>query len=462
MAIFAPLSIGRLALLANERAIGVTGQNISNVNTPGYSRQSPVLSAGRPDDAGFGTGVAVTDVTRSVDGFLDARLLASSSSLAGATTGRELLDRLQQLFPVGDQGVGNALSQFFAAANGVANNPQDVASRDQLLSAGTTLASQLRDAAGGIQTLQRETDQRLGQAADDANATLQSLAHLNQEIIAASRAGRETNDLRDQRQVALNDLAKHFSIQVVEVDSGGVNVFAASGQGLLIGTDAATLTTEVDPAHVGLDGNPLSKIGIAARDGSVISLSGSIGGDVGTLLGLRDGTFPNDATSLDTLATTLRDAVNGVQTDPAGRDLDGNVGTALFSGTGAADFQVAITDSRKIAAAQGANLADNTNALALAAVSQQTFPALGGATVGDYLGTLTARAGEQARSADQSATVQENVSAALTAQRDAISGVSLDEEFTNLIKYQRGFQAAAQLINVSNSMLNDLLGITVG
>jgi len=459
MAIFAPLSIGRQALLANERAIGVTGHNISNVNTPGYSRQTPVLHATRPDDRGFGTGVEVASVVRSVDGFLEARQLASSSSLGGATTGRQLLDRLQSLFPVGEEGVGNALAEFFAAANGVANSPQDLATRNQLLESGTALAGQLRNAAGGLQTLQRETDQRIGQAAFDANATLQNLAQLNREIIAAERGGRESNDLRDQRQVALGELAKQLSIQVVEVESGGVNVFSSSGQGLLIGTDAATLTTELDPSLGGLDGNPLSRIGIAARDGSVIDLSGDVGGSIGTLLELRDQTVADDAASVDLLATSLRDAVNAVQTSATGRDLDGNVGSAFFSGTGAADFRVALTDPRGIAAAQGTNPADNANALALVAVQRQTFPALGGATLGDYFGTLQARVGQDARRAEQSASIEEDVSAALAAQRDAISGVSLDEEFTNLIRFQRGFQAAAQLINVSNVMLDDLLGL---
>jgi flagellar hook-associated protein 1 FlgK len=459
MAIFAPLSIGRQALLANERAIAVTGHNISNVTTPGYSRQTPLLHATRPDDRGFGTGVEVASVVRSVDGFLEARQLASASSLGGATTGRQLLDRLQSLFPVGDEGVGNALAEFFAAANGVANNPQDLATRNQLLESGTTLAGQLRNAAGGLQTLQREADQRLGQAAFDANATLENLAQLNREIIAAERGGRETNDLRDQRQVALGELAKQLSIHVVEVEDGGVNVFASSGQGLVIGTEAATLTTELDPSFLGLDGNPLSRIGITARDGSVIDLSGDIGGSIGTLLGLRDQTIADDAASLDLLATSLRDAVNTVQTSATGRDLDGNVGSAFFSGTGAADFRVAITDPRGIAAAQGTNLADNANALALVAVQQQAFPALGGATLGDYFGTLQARVGQDARRAEQSASIEEDVSAALAAQRDAISGVSLDEEFTNLIRFQRGFQAAAQLINVSNVLLDDLLGL---
>ncbi len=458
MALFAPLAIGRQALLAAERAIGVTGHNISNVNTPGYSRQTPLLQASRPDDRGFGTGVQLRSVQRSVDGFLDARQLTSSSSLGGATTGRQLLDRLQALFPVGDLGIGNALAEFFASANSLADSPQDLAVRNELLESGQALAGQIRSSADGIATLQRETDDRLGQAAFEANGVLQNLANLNREIIAAERGGRETNDLRDQRQVALGELASHLSIQVVEIDDG-VNVFAASGQGLLIGTDAATLTTELDPTNVGLDGNPLSKIGITAGDGSVISLSGDIGGTIGTLLDTRDTTLPGDSASLDLLASNLRDAVNLVQTNAAGRDLDGNVGAAFFTGTGAGDLQVSLTDPRGIAAAQGTTPSDNTNALALAGVAQQTFPALGGATLNAYFGTLHARVGQQARSADDDATIQENVSNALAAQREAVSGVSLDEEFTNLIRYQRAFQAASQIINVSNVLLDDLIGL---
>ena len=92
-------------------------------------------------------------------------------------------------------------------------------------------------------------------------------------------------------------------------------------------------------------------------------------------------------------------------------------------------------------------------------MAQQTFAGLGGGTLGDYFGTLHSRVGEDARRADQNATIEEDVSAALAAQREAVSGVSLDEEFTNLIKFQRGYQACAQLINVSNSMLDDLLGL---
>ena len=320
----------------------------------------------------------------------------------------------------------------------------------------------MRNAAGGLQTLQREADNRIGQAAFDANANLQHLAQLNREIVAGERAGRETNDLRDQRQVALGELASQLSIQVVEGDSGSVNVYSSSGQGLVIGGDAATLTTELDPTHLGLDGNPLSRIGIETLDGGVILLvrrpSAVRSGRCSTL---RDTTLTDNATSLDLLATTLRDAVNAVQTDPAGRDLDGNVGHPFFSGTGAADLRVAITDPRDIAAARATtNLADNTNALALVDVGTTDVRRprrcdARSATSGRY----SRRSANRRARAEDDATIEENVSAALAAQREAVSGVSLDEEFTNLIQFQRGFQAAAQLINVSNTMLDDLLGI---
>jgi flagellar hook-associated protein 1 FlgK len=459
MAIFAPLAIGRQALLANERAIGVTGHNIANANTPGYSRQRAVLSAERPDQDGFGSGVRMIDVERAVDPLLDARLLVNASALGGAITGHQLLDRLQAFFPVGDRGVGNALAEFFAAANALADNPQDLASRNQLLEAAHAVASQLRSAAGGIQTLQREADERLGQAAFDANAVLEQVAHLNREIVAAEQGGRATNDLRDQRQAALGELAGQLAIQVIETADGGVDVVAASGQAVVMGADAATLTTEPDGSQLGLDGNPLSRVGIRLPGGAVVALAGSIGGAIGALLDVRDRTLPGNAADLDRLAVALRDSVNAVQTDPAGRDLNGAVGLAFFSGTGAADLAVAISDPRGIAAARSTELSDNSNALALAAVAQQTFPALGGATLSTYFGTVHARIGQQARGADDAQSIQENVSAALSAQREAISGVSLDEEFTDLIRFQRAFQAAAQLINVSNTMLDDLLGL---
>jgi flagellar hook-associated protein 1 FlgK len=238
-----------------------------------------------------------------------------------------------------------------------------------------------------------------------------------------------------------------------------VDVTSSSGQALVLGTQASTVATSLDPSNIGLDGSALSQIGVLTAGGSLVKLTGNVGGSVGALLNLRDTSLPATSGQLDQLANTFRDAVNTVQTDPSGKDLNGAVGTQFFSGTGAAGLTVALTDPRTIAAARSSNLGDNTGALALAQVANTTFPALGGATLNDYFGTLQGQAGSAASAADSEATVQQNLSSNLEAQRDSVSGVNLEQEFTNLVQFQRGYQAAADLISVSNKMLDDLLSL---
>jgi len=458
MGLFFPLTIAREALLAHQRALGVVGHNIANVNTPEFSRQRPELAAIALGDR-VGAGVRVADVRQAIDPFLEARRLANTSALAAATTGRDVLDRVQGLFPVQGPGIGDALQEFFAAADALATHPQEIATRSQFLGRAESLAGQLRGAAAALATMQHETDGQIAQAGRDANGALATIAQLNRSIVAAEVNGGTANDLRDARRAALDRVAQLLQINVIEQGDGSVSVFAASGATLVAGPDAATLATDADPMALGLDGNPLNRIGLRDAAGSVIPLGGALGGAIGALVVQRDQTLPTNAADLDLFATTLRDAVNAVQTDPTGRDLDGLAGVPLFAGSRAADLTVAITDPRAIAAARSANPGDNTGALALVAVGDTTFGALGGVTLTEFFGTVQAGAGEQARRADDQATIEKTVASALAAQRDAFSGVNLEEEFTDLMRFQRGFQAAAQLITVSNRMLDDLLGM---
>lgn len=458
MAIFPPLTIAREALLAHQRSLQVTGHNIANVDTPGYSRQRAVLRAVPPAGSDIGSGVRMVGLDRIVDRFIEQRRLGSASDFGAAATTRDLLARLEGYFPVNEGGVGTALQEFFAAANTLATNPESQAVRADLLAAGESLALQVRGAADAISTLQREVDQRLGQEVQDTNAVLQRIASLNREVVAGDAAGASTSDLRDARQEALRELAGTIEINVVEQGDGSVSVFAGVGTALVLGTTPAVLAVRPDGA-LGLDGTPLSRVGLGGGTGSFIQLAGTLGGTLGALLTLRDQTLVDNGADLDLFATTLRDAVNAVQTDAAGRDLDGLVGAAFFGGTGAGDLTVALADARGIAAAQSANPGDNANALALVAIQHQALPALAGQTLEDYFGSFHASIGAQARSANDQAVIHHEVDALLEAQRDGVSGVSLEEEFTDLIRVQRAFQAAAQLISVANTMLDDLLGV---
>jgi flagellar hook-associated protein 1 FlgK len=449
------LNAGRTGLLAQQRAITTTGNNIANVNTPGYSRQRTILEA-VPADAGYGVGVA--GIEQVVDEFLEARLLGQATDAAGATTRHELLDAVQRLFPIGTASVGGALQEFFAAANDLATHPEDLAARTELLVRAGDLAGRLRDAAAGLAAIQRQADQRITTSAGDANRLLERVAELNRGIVTSEQAGGNADELRDQRRHALGELSKVLGIRTIEQDDGSVDVLTRSGVTLVSGTNAVRI--EARPGTtVGLDGGPLTDVGVVAPDGSLISLGNDPGGELGARRAVRDQEIAATAADLDLLAVTLRDTVNAVQTNPAGRDLDGVAGAAFFAGTGAADFVVALTDPRGVAAAQSLDSGDNANALALVGLQSATHGALSGATLGDHFGALQSRIGSLVRSAADAATLQESLLANVSALRDAVSGVSLEEEFTDLIRFQRGFQAATQLISIGDRMLEELIGM---
>jgi flagellar hook-associated protein 1 FlgK len=456
MAISDILNAGRSSLIAQQRALKVNGNNIANVNTPGYTRQRPVLEA-VPTSAGGG--VRVADVEQIVDRFVETRLLGQSSTAAGASARRDLLEGVQSLFPVGDASVSGALQDFFAAANELSAHPEDLAVRNDLLDRAETLAGKLRSSAEGLGAVQREADDRVTADVADANGILSRIADLNRSIrVEEVATGSSANELRDQRRSALGDLAKLVGIRTVENDDGSVDVYARSGVALVSGSNAARLEARLGTT-LGLDGAVLHDVGVVAPDASLIPLGSDPGGSIGARLGVRDDELVAQAGSLDAIAVTLRDAVNGVQTDPAGRDLDGLVGSALFAGTGAADLTVALTDPRGIAAAQSTTGGDNANALALANLQTTTFAGLSGQTLSGAMGALQSDVGASVRNATDAATIEDGLLANVQAQRDSVSGVTLEEEFTDLIRFQRAFQAAAQLISVGDSMLQELLGM---
>lgn len=456
MAIFAPLGIGRSALLAHQRAIQVTGANVANVATPGYSRQRAHLE---PIPGGAGHGVFVSGVERIVDRFLAARGLLQSSRDAGARAESELLERVQTFFPIDGTSIGSALDDFFSTASALSTRPEDLATRSELLERANTLAGRLNRSHHGVASLQREIDHRIREEVSRANDSLQRIADLNRAIRATEVTSGSANELRDERDRALLELAARFEVRAVEREDGTIDVFlASSGTALVVGRDAARLDTEAGATN-GIDGAPLSVIGTRSASNALIVLPGDYGGRVGALVRLRDDELPGIAADLDLFATTLRDAVNTVQTDPAGRDLDGLVGNPLFTGTGAADLSVAISNPRAIAAGQGPDPSDNRNALALVNVQLAGQVALGGVTLGDAFGSIQAAVGSAVRGARDRALVEEGVSASLRAQRDSVSGVNLEEEFTDLIRFQRAFQAAAQLISVSDRMLEELISV---
>ncbi|MEP7057126.1 MAG: flagellar hook-associated protein FlgK [Caldimonas sp.] len=252
------MSIGSKAMSASYAALQVTGNNIANSNTDGYSRQSAVLqtSIGQYSGAGFfGKGVDVATVTRAHSEFL-TREAASSSSVAAADAARsDQLKSLESVFQTGEAGIGYAAARAFSSFVDVANRPQDISARRVALESVGTLAARLRDAGDQIGAIQSSVTLGIRTGVTSINALTKQIAGLNQQIAAVKGSGHDPNDLLDQRDSAINQLSQLIDVRTVAADDGSTSVFTSGGQKLVLGNDAATLAAVADvydPAKVQL------------------------------------------------------------------------------------------------------------------------------------------------------------------------------------------------------------------
>jgi flagellar hook-associated protein 1 FlgK len=466
MAISNALTIGQRALLAAETALAVTGQNIANVGTPGYSRQvaelvsDPALRNGQ--GVLIGTGVHVARVSQVVDPLLQRRLLGAATARQEEGVRHDQLAALAAIVnDVDSPSVASALAAFFDAADALARNPAGLAERETFLARAGALAEELNRRSAAVAGLQRAVDDRLAAATVEANDTIHRLADLNRAIVAAEIGGQRANDLRDERARALERLAALVGISAVEDPRGAVTVSASNGV-VLVGANAVVHTLGVAPGAPGIDGRPLSQPGVVTAGGDFIPLAGAFGqGEVAGLLDVRDGAVAEAASALDDFAVAVRDAANLIQTDRNARDLDGTptTGAPIFDGTGAADLTVVLTDPRRVAAALSTEPGDNQNALRFADLRSAPQVGLGSVTFAAYLAGRQAAIGEQAARAEAAAAASDLLHAELETQRLALSGVNLNEELTNLLKYQRAFQAAARVISVNDAVLEDLINL---
>ncbi len=466
--LFSIFNIARTAFFANQRSLAVTGQNLANVNTPGYSRQQVILSetlAQSNTPGQIGTGVQVDQIRRVVDTLVETQLNVSHSTLGRLDVFSRGLSQLQGLFGDSqDRGIGVALSDFFKAAQDVATNPTDLTARSVLINRGNALAGLLNAADTDLNNQRRSLDRQLSQTVTDANSLITKIADLNVKISSAEGGGGagsrdNANDLRDQRQRLLNDLSTLLDVTYLEDATGQLSVFAGKGLVLVSKGDYKQLVATANAGNGGLrdvqydPGNG----GTPFTINSVIS-QGKLRG----YLTLRDTTIPGLITSLDTLTSSLVGQVNTVHA--AGYGLDGVTARNFFTPTGTTSgtISVAISDARHVAASSTVEglPGNNVQALALGALQNTALAALGSLTMGDYYGRTAADLGVTTQGSQRDLVAQETIHENLEQQRGSVSGVSVDEEMINLLKHQRAFDASARMITITNEMFETLLNMT--
>ncbi len=341
--------IARTALTTSQQALTVTGHNVSNVNTPGYSRQEAVITE-RPPLNGqpgmVGTGVQATSIRRYVDQFVNKQLTSSNQTLGKLSLSRDELFRLQNIFSDSNgQGVGVSLNDFFAGLQDVSTSPGELPPRSVLLAKASQLSATLNQTASDLATEKQSLNFQVSQTITEVNSLSKQLAELNGQIVTAEVTGQNANDLRDQRDLALNELAKRVDVTSIENSNGGLTVFAARGQVLVEGDTHRDLAAVPSAAN-----NGLVDVGYSTGGTRTVSLDAQISsGRLRSLLDLRDTTVTNLQDNFDRIASTLSNAVNIIHRQ--GYGLDGSTGRDFFSppsvtATADADNQGTATISR--------------------------------------------------------------------------------------------------------------------
>lgn len=542
------LNTGVNALNAFQRQLATTGQNIANVNTEGYSRQRVDLESIAPinGSAGsIGAGVKAAAIRRSYDDFLAGGVRSYTASHEEYSILHERASQIDNVVGDASAGLNRMMQDFFASIQDVSLGPTSVPARTVMLNRAEMLSDRFQTLDGWMEEQRNGLNRDLDVFVDEVNGIAQSIASINKRIQSlASNNAFPPNDLLDQRDNLLDQLSAYVNVSSQLQDDGAMNVFIGSGQALVVGDAAGTLSLSNGQAA-----RDQKEINITlGGGGATVAVTQQIsGGKLGGALRFRNEVLNPAQDSLGLVAIGL--AHNFNEQHLLGTDLDGNAGVALFglgspqaladttnrgTGTVAAIFDPAtinnltgdeyrvsydgsdwsistspggtpsllgangvyvhegvqltlsgvpsagdsfllrptragaaamttqFTDPRKIAAAQSAAPGDNRNALALADLQNASSLMGGTATLGDAYGRMVADVGTRTHQAGSNAEVQAQLLGQAENAKSAVTGVNLDEEAANLVRFQQAYSAAAQVISTANTLFDTLLGAVRG
>ena len=459
---FSTFNTANTGLTAAQRALDATSQNIVNANTPGYSRQRVTLeSVGMPVTASLHSGVnaviggvSVSDVSRIRDSFLEATRAAAGARQAAITAQTDVLTGAQQLLAEpGDNGLQSTLDSFYSSWQQVSLTPSDTAAGAVVIQRGLAVAQQLSSVSNGMAAQWTTSRNTLDNLVARTNQASSDLAKLNESITEGQMSGKPVNELLDTRDTLVRQLATLVGGQS-SVDDNGVMSVSANGVNLVAGNhwNAVTLIGANDISTVATD-LPTLKVG-------ALTIPVDSGQAAGLLATLRTD-LPSLSAAVDTVATRLITAVNTIYS--TGYAPDGSTGNAFFSGTDAKTIAVVPTDGSTLAAAGASNALDGDVArlvgdLADDAHAKDTLGGIDGPSV--EWRQLTTSLGVQVQSLQTAQSVQDSVVSASEGAVQSDAGVNLDEEMTNMMLYQRSYQASARVITTADELLDTLINRT--
>jgi flagellar hook-associated protein 1 FlgK len=447
MSLSTSLSIASQALFADTGALQTTNNNIANANTPGYTRETVVLQSAGPTAQGainLGNGVVLEGFQSIRSEILQRQIQQQTQTQSGANAQLSTLQQVEPVFTTSTQDVGTTMSAFFSSISTLSTDPTGTPSRQAVLTAAQNLASAFNSASNTLTSTRSGLNSQVTQDIGQINQLTQEIAALNPQIVQLNASGQDAGTLQDQQSKLVLKLSALTSVAVTKT-SDGDTLTTGNGTPLVVGSQSfalQTTTTSDGMLHV------LSQTG---QDITSTLTAGDLGGTIQS----RDQTIPAILTQLNNLAQQFGSAVNAAQAQ--GFDQNGKIGSALFTlfastSNAAATISVAITDPAVIAASSDGSSGSNGNLANLTAV--QTTALQSGETPTDAYASLVYTVASLTSQANAESTATTSSLLQLNDQNSSVSGVSIDEESTNLIRYQQAYEAAARVISTVSSLFD--------
>jgi len=456
-------NIGLSALRTHRRRLEASGHNLSNVDTPGYSRQRVGLSnsTGHGRHA-LGMGVDAGGARRYQDAALNRSVRGLTERLGFSNASSLLLTEAEPILGSPDENhLGNSMDSMFAEMGELTLDPGSTVRREAFLDGADRMAAQLRRMHADLERVRDGADDRVRASASEANRMLARVASLNDQIMRAENAQVEAPDLRDERDRAIAALSELMDVRTVEGDFGMVDLQTSNGDSLVNGVEHRQIVAEADPA---LDGHLSIRLSTAA--GTLTLDAETVGGSIGGTIDARDGAIASQLAMLDDIAFDLATAINSALA--GGTDLDGNtpgqplfdVGTSRDGAAGRIQLAAGMAGNPRALALSGTGAAgDNTVALEILRLQEQ---GLVGATLerpSDAVANSLFLFADASRKARDAAETDDLMHAESVALRESMLGVSADEELVAITEAQRAFQGAAKVINAADEMTQEILAL---
>lgn len=489
---FFGLELSRRALESQQIALNITGHNIANANTQGYTRQIANFTATTPQSIpgsgrslSLGTGVTLDTITRARDAFVDRQFRSETSKQQYWAAKQDSLTKVEDIInEPSDNSLSNDMNQFWVAWSDLSKGPGNAGARSVVSERTLTLSASFHAISTQISERQNDLDSQVNVQISQINVYAKQIKDLNDQIKRAEVAGDNPNDLRDSRDKLVDELSKIVNVRVTETPDPNFTDRQVNSYKVDIGDPPQTLVDDGVVSELkgvtsstGLGGN-----GITAIQWKNGNNNHSVGDplDLGQNMGKLQANIETRDTFLtvlqgkyDTLAEGIVTSVNELHRTGTTGTGTSNISffdsTKLTASTISLDISIA-GDTKNIVAGVG-NSGDGSIATAISslstgwssllATSQVANKTTYGTSLGDYYGATVAQLGVDVQQANRMKAGEDVLLTNVTNQRESNSGVSLDEEMTNLIKFQKSYSAAARMVTMMDDMLSTIMNMGI-